>query len=563
MPADVRLIAFHLPQFHPIPENDEWWGPGFTEWTNVIQARPLYEGHDQPRIPADLGYYDLRVSQVRHAQADLARAYGIHGFCYYYYWFSGRRLLERPLELVLADRALDFPFCVCWANENWSRRWDGSEQDILIEQGHHAEDPKRFIEDLARVLTDRRYITVDGAPLLLVYRPDIIPNLRDVVRSWRLNAQRLDIPQLHLCAVQSFGYVTGLEDGFDSLVEFPPHNLPLRENAARPAGLDPAFRGRMFTYTDVVRYSCGSVSGIGTPIYRGVMTAWDNTPRRRLNGTIFEGSTPERYYVWLRRMVEYTRLHHTGDRRLVFINAWNEWAEGAYLEPDETFQHQYLDATARALSNADDPAPLIELLRQKTDGDQDARALLDRLEAAVKTQTATINLIDGCGVPPPIVSTGAVPGRFLSVHRSPVELPDTIVLDDEIESNLETLNTPHYQDGVTLNRAYDVLLTGWIASSRIPVGCNSSVLFQLTNLESGERYLAEISGRVRRDDVVAHLELHTAGRVPEACSLYSGYRVLLSIATVEPGAYSLDVIVPIAEGQGAVMQRLHSPAIVL
>ncbi len=257
MSADVQLIAFYLPQFHRIPENDNWWGPGFTECTNVTRAQAMYEGHCQPRRPGELGYYDLRVPEVRHRQAELAPQYGVHGFCYYYYWFSGQRLLERPLDLMLATRDVDFPFCICWANENWTRRWDGAEQDILMEQKHLPEDPVRFIEDLAPVLRDPRYIRVNGAPIVLLYRPAIIPSLPSVLRTWRARAEDLGIGQLHLCAVKSFGYTPSLEDGFDAVVESPPHDVGvgIGEVTDRMAHVVPEFKGKIYSYPDCVRYS--------------------------------------------------------------------------------------------------------------------------------------------------------------------------------------------------------------------------------------------------------------------------------------------------------------------
>ena len=182
---DVKLIAFYLPQFHPIPENDAWWGSGFTEWVNVRRARPNFVGHYQPHVPAELGYYDLRAPETRAAQAELARQHGIHGFCYYHYWFNGRRLLERPLNAVIESGEPDFPFCVCWANENWSRRWDGGNDELLIAQEYSAEHERRFIEGLLPVLEDRRYIRVGGRPLLLVYRANLLPEPRRAAETFR------------------------------------------------------------------------------------------------------------------------------------------------------------------------------------------------------------------------------------------------------------------------------------------------------------------------------------------------------------------------------------------
>jgi len=556
--TDVRVIAFYLPQFHPIPENDRWWGPGFTEWTNVTRGRPMYAGHYQPRRPGELGYYDLRVPEVRRRQEDLARKYGIHGFCYYYYWFSGQRLLERPLDLMLADRESDFPFCVCWANENWSRRWDGSEQDILMEQKHLPDDPVRFIEDLVPMLRDPRYIRVNGAPIVLVYRPDIIPVRTSVLRTWRTTAESLGIGPLHLCAVQSFGYSSSLEDGFDAMVEFPPHSIGVGEVTASMPDVVPEFKGKIYSYPDVIRFCLNQGSGIGLPVYRGLMSGWDNTARRGYNSHIFHDGTPENYEVWLRRLLDYTRRHHHGDHRLVFVNAWNEWGEGAYLEPDEQYGYGFLEATSRAVFSVPTPAALISTLRQINAGNDEALAALAGLEHAIRVNEGIVNLIDAKKILRTDSARNGFHGRFHAIDRSRVTLPAKIS-STEATGFLDALNSPNYAGGVTLNRSYDVLLMGWIASSRIEVDPNSPILFQLSNLESGARYVAEVLSRTRRDDVVAHLRSQRAYRnMSEACSLYSGYRAYLNIAAVEPGPYKLDAIVPAAGGRGGAMMSLHS-----
>ena len=563
MSADVRVIAFYLPQFHPIPENDRWWGPGFTEWTNVTRGRPMYAGHSQPRRPGELGYYDLRVPEVRHRQVELARKHGVYGFCYYYYWFSGQRLLERPLDLMLADRAVDFPFCICWANENWSRRWDGSEQDILMEQKHLPDDPVRFIEDLAPVLRDPRYIRVNGAPMVLVYRPDIIPDLTGVLRTWRRTADDLRIGNLHLCAVQSFGYASSLEDGFDAMVEFPPHSIGVGEVTDTMPDVVPAFKGKIYSYPDVIRYCLNQGSGVGLPVYRGLMSGWDNTARRGHTSHIFHDGTPENYEVWLRRLLDYTRRHHQGDHRLVFVNAWNEWGEGAYLEPDEQFGYGFLEATSRAVFAVPTPAALISTLRQINAGNEEALTALDELAHAIRINEGIVNLIDARKLLRTIATRNGFCGRFHLLERSGVTLPKK-VLSTGVVGFLDALNSPNYTGGVTLNRSYDVLLMGWIASSRIEVDPNSPILFQLSNLESGARYVAQVLSRTRRDDVVTHLKSQRTYRhMSDACSLYSGYRAYLNIAAVEPGPYKLDAIVPSADGQGGAMLPLHSSITVL
>lgn len=355
----VRAIAFYLPQFHPIPENDAWWGRGFTEWTNVAKARPNFEGHHQPRIPADLGFYDLRVPEVRQAQARLARAAAIHGFCYYYYWFAGKRLLFRPLEETLTSGEPDFPFCICWANEDWTRAWDGKSSEVLIGQEHSEADSRRFIQSLFPFLRDRRYIRVHGRPLLLIYRIAIIPNLRETVALWREECAQAGIPDPYLAAVQSFGIGDPTPYGFDAAVEFPPHGTDLDWNCnARYRGrwLNPRFTGHVVDIRRVIEVARRRERP-PYRLFRGVMPGWDNTARRQDTGLIFVGSSPERYEAWLRETVEQTRTRHEGDERLVFINAWNEWAEGCHLEPDARHGHAFLDATRRALRGEADRAP--------------------------------------------------------------------------------------------------------------------------------------------------------------------------------------------------------------
>ena len=203
----MKLIAFYLPQFHPIPENDKWWGAGFTEWTNVRRSKPNFAGHVQPNLPTELGFYDLRDAEVMQKQAKLAREHGIFGFCYYYYWFNGKRLLETPVDRMLASGQPDFPFCLCWANENWTRRWDGQESEVLMHQEYSDAADEQFIRDILPFLRDRRYIRVNGKPLLMVYRVDKLPDAKQTAERWRRVATSNGLPGLHLTAVQSFGIV--------------------------------------------------------------------------------------------------------------------------------------------------------------------------------------------------------------------------------------------------------------------------------------------------------------------------------------------------------------------
>lgn len=343
----VRLIAFYLPQFHPIPENDEWWGAGFTEWHHVFRAQPYFPGHYQPRAPGELGAYDLRDPAAREVQARLAQEYGLHGFCYYYYWFAGRRLLERPLNEVFQSGSPDFPFCICWANESWSRRWDGSEHEVLVQQVHDERSDEAFIRDVIPLFKDPRYLRVNGAPLLLVYRLSLLPDPAATAAAWRHICAEQGIPKIHLSMVESFSLQFSPCYGFDSAVQFPPHQTSALGRNAEIAELDPGFTGAVYDMSDVVLDQLAQ----DFPPYKrfpGVMPAWDNTPRKKLAGNVFNNATPELYEAWLGHAMRSARSQLPTGERLVFINAWNEWGEGAYLEPDQRNGRAFLEATSRA-----------------------------------------------------------------------------------------------------------------------------------------------------------------------------------------------------------------------
>ena len=352
--APVRLIAFYLPQFHPIPENDQWWGEGFTEWTNVLSARPQFAGHYQPRVPIDMGYYDLRDVEVQRRQVELAKRYGIGGFCFYSYWFGGHRLLETPLLNYLNDSSIDFPFCLCWANENWTRRWDGREHDLLIGQEHSPEDDLHFIEHISRYLNDSRYIRVDGRPLLLVYRPSLLPNAAETVERWRRWCREHDIAEPYVAMVQSFQTYDPRPFGMDAAIEFPWHTGMPNDVTAHLVPSKSDFRGTVFDWDDYAE-KCEEHPDQPWLQMRGVMPGWDNTPRRNSDAHLFHGHSPESYGRWLRSAMRWTlNRNRSPDERLLFINAWNEWGEGAYLEPDQFYGYAFLQATRDSVQQVAD-----------------------------------------------------------------------------------------------------------------------------------------------------------------------------------------------------------------
>lgn len=357
---EVDVIAFYLPQFHPFTENNKWWGKGFTEWSNVSKATPQFQDHYQPKLPSDLGFYDLRLtSEIMKEQATIAKNYGVKGFCFHHYWFDGHRLMETPVDNFIKDSTIDIDFCLCWANENWTRRWDGAENDILIAQNHSAEDDIAFIADVSRYMADSRYIRVHGKPILIVYRVALLPDPEGTVKRWRKYCAENGIGDIHLICAQSFGITDPEAYGFDAAVEFPPHGLNISAKNSEHLFYNRDFSGIVYHYSDVVDSSDNYIKP-SYEVYRSVFPSWDNEARKPGKGHIFYGSTPELYGRWLRNACEYSMGNNK--ERLVFINAWNEWAEGAYLEPDRRYGYAYLDTTYNVLSSLSSPRSVSVLM---------------------------------------------------------------------------------------------------------------------------------------------------------------------------------------------------------
>ena len=340
----LRTVAFYLPQFHVIPENDRWWGAGFTEWTNVRRGEPRYEGHYQPHVPGDLGYYDLTDPDVFRRQIDLAKRHGISAFCLYTYWFEGKQLLQKPMEALLADPTLDMPFCLCWANENWTRTWDGLNGQVLIGQNHSTQDDLAFIAAMGPYLRDPRYLRVAGRPVLLVYRPGVLPNPRDTAQRWREWCRKNGIGEILLAYVQSFDLQDPADFGMDFAIEFPPSNMaPAAVN--QPPTTD-EFSGNLLDWRGLSHREPGEVD---YPLWKGVTPSWDNEARRPARGTSLVGANPKGFELWLRRQGQETLSTYSDpEQRLVWINAWNEWAEGAHLEPDSKYGYEWLHAVRDA-----------------------------------------------------------------------------------------------------------------------------------------------------------------------------------------------------------------------
>ncbi|MGB5811550.1 MAG: glycoside hydrolase family 99-like domain-containing protein [Polyangiales bacterium] len=389
MSPSARAIAFYLPQFHPIPENSEWWGEGFTEWTNVRRATPLFADHYQPRIPTELGYYDLRSPETREAQADLARSHGIEGFCYWHYWFAGRRLLEGPFQEVQSSGRPDFPFCLAWANHSWTAAWVGRPWEMLIDQTYPGrDDHTAHFRALMDAFSDDRYINVDGKPLFVVFRPDKLPDPRRFTDCWRELAHDAGFKGLHLLGIlnadvdpRALGFDGGIHKGIGHLLSFLPDEKRRRmerrrrakvllerpriadfhqaiARAGRPSSgavveaLHDLLSERLLlpsvaTYRELVESAEGQLR-LRDDHSPCVVPNWDDTPRIGRWGSVIHESSPALFASHLRHALQLIE-QRPREHRLVFLKSWNEWAEGNYLEPDERHGRGYLEAVQREI----------------------------------------------------------------------------------------------------------------------------------------------------------------------------------------------------------------------
>lgn len=351
---DTKIIAWYLPQFHRIDVNDYYYGRGFTEWTNTSKAIPMFTGHYQPHIPYDVGYYDLNNPEVFERQIELAKHYGIYGFSFHYYWFSGKRIMEKPLEYFLRHPELDIKYCITWANENWTALWDGGNRDLIFEQKLQNGDAEKFIEGLLPYFEDERYIRIDNKLLLIVYRPTVWDKdcVKRLFQSFRDEMRKRCMHELYIMVCNARGFDENVgEWGADALVEFPPHGIGQWAPVIKVNGyLNPYFVGNLRSMDDFIgekkylsEHKCGKY-------FRGAMPSWDNTARKAKNGaTIYTGLTPGTFQQWMKDIMLESKKIHSGEEDIVFVNAWNEWAEGAHLEPDIRYGYANLKAIKRAI----------------------------------------------------------------------------------------------------------------------------------------------------------------------------------------------------------------------
>jgi hypothetical protein len=362
MMSNIKTVAIYLPQFHPVPENDEWWGPGFTEWTNVKKSKPLYKGHNQPKIPhSSVGYYDLGEPDVMVKQAALAKEHGIYGFAFYHYWFNGKRLLDLPMDNLLKNNKPDFPFCLFWANETWSRRWLGEEKEILIKQTYSEEDDNNHIDWLIKVFSDKRYIKVGNKPVFIIYRPLDFPDIRKTLSVFTEKCLYSGLEKPYFIASNSHaGDIDLTKYGFENILNFEPQLgvLPgfMDDRKSLKKLISNIKLGVFNSKLKLFDYSKAKELMLNRNFLYSYLpcsfVAWDNTPRRGKNGIVLKNSDPAIFKKYFAKSVNaLIKMNFKEEENFIFINAWNEWAEGNCLEPDIKYDFQYLEAVKEVIES--------------------------------------------------------------------------------------------------------------------------------------------------------------------------------------------------------------------
>lgn len=520
----VGIIAYYLPQFHPFDENSEWWGEGFTEWTNVASAKPLFDGHNQPRLPADLGFYDLRLDDAHKKQIELAKEYSIKGFCYYYYWFSGKTLMTLPIDRHL-QLNYDLDFCLCWANENWSRRWDGSDHDVLLKQQHNFDSDVSFIKDCIKYFRSERYIKVDGAPFIQIYRVSLINNAREVIGRWKEIVKNEGFPDLHVCMVESFGLSNPYEYGCDSSCQFPPHGVNARQCNEKVSNLNHEFHGKIYDYDDVITSELARPKASHMQI-RACMPSWDNTSRKGCAGNVFHNASPEKFEIWLNYLIANAHTNLPNALKFVFINAWNEWAEGAYLEPDAHNGKKYLQTVLNALSSQDALLPSMEVT-----SDISSRKVFDHLISTIKQLRVTNKVLTNLISKSSHLSLGRPKASFVEANQKHF----TFTNDLELKWHFDRLNkNPVLPPGqiLTLQRSQGMSLEGWAIEDGKKLG------FCFVALKSKNKlYLATMMHRNPRPDVAATFDLSDK-------QAHYGFVFDASLDEVSSDLYTIEIVRP-------------------
>lgn len=365
MDSNIKPIALYLPQYHTIKENDEWWGNGFTEWTNVKKAKPLFKDHHQPHIPLNNNYYDLSTVDEMINQAEMAKKYGIYGFCFYHYWFNGKLLLEKPLHNLLNSDKPDFPFCLSWANENWTRTWDGQDKQVLMKQEYSEEDDRAHIKYLINFFKDPRYIKINDKPVFLMYRSELHPNIKKATEIWREEAKAAGFKDLYLIRMENFlKNINPQLHGFDAGMEFAPdtayqgkkvakknmakylfnkllHQLNIKKSAH--------FQHGIWSYATLANNMMNKPN-FDYKYFKCVCPSWDNSARRKHKAALYIDTSPTLFKKWVKHTVDYTKITLPKEEQLFFINAWNEWGEGCHLEPDVKNGFSILEAFKEGIS---------------------------------------------------------------------------------------------------------------------------------------------------------------------------------------------------------------------